>query len=193
MKKAILLLIALAPVVSTSAQATVPTTAMQTFTLAFAPGTSTSSSNLPGGGVQPVPLDCNYILDKALDDLASGAKQLGEVSSTILVGQQAYAEASSAIEATGGSGFADFGGEAKLSSGKIKGLSHVAVPGQKTRSDLAFTIAMVDGKSKINWTHKGKAYVGNLDNCTSGYWTASASTSSIAIKMDVKVPAPPPE
>jgi hypothetical protein len=192
MKKFLFLLVAIAPVVSTSAQAMVPVSTLQSFTMAFAPGAgSTSSSSLPGGG-NTIPLDCNYILDHAIADVKSGARAIGPVSSTLLVGNAAYAEASSSILGGTGEGFSTYGGDASLSANKIQGVSHVARPGATTRNDLAFTLSMVSGKAKINWTHNGKSYVGNLDNCTSGYWTASASTSSIAIKMDVQVPAPPP-
>jgi hypothetical protein len=194
MKKLLLLLVALAPVVSTSAQATVPTVGLQSFAFAFAPGAGrgTSSGALPpGSGAQPVPLDCTYIFDKAITDLQSGAKKLSTPYSTLLIGESALAEAPSSISGSNGGGFGTFGGDAALSAGKIKGTSHIAAPGATARKDLAFTISKVGDKPKISWSHQGKSYSGNLDNCTSGYWTASSSTSSIAIKMDVFVPVVP--
>jgi hypothetical protein len=191
MKKFLLLLGAIVPIASSTAHAMVPIAELQPFALAFAPGTGTSTSSLPPGG--SIPLDCNFILDKAIDDLQSGARKVDNAYSTLLVGEKAYAEASSKIVAGGGSGFATYGGDAQLSAGKIKGTSHVATPGATARTDLAFTLSMVSGKAKMNWSFGGKSYSGSLDNCTSGYWTASTATSSIAIKMDVFVPPPPPE
>jgi hypothetical protein len=190
MKKFLLLFVAIAPVVSTTAQATMPIVHLQSFASAFAPGTSTSSGALPGGSGPTVPLDCTFLLGKAITDLQAG-KKLSTPYSTLLVGEQALAEAPSSISGGGGSGFPSFGGDAQLSAGKIKGVSHVAAPGATVRNDLAFTISMVSGKPKINWSHKGKSYVGALDNCTSGYWTASSAASSIAIKMDVYTPQVP--
>jgi hypothetical protein len=177
--KKLLLLVALAPIVPASAQATMPMPALQSFMLApgTRAGTSTSTGALPPGGI-PL-LDCANTFDKLVADLDD--KNISTVNSTLLVGEQALAE-SPALGGSGG-GFNPTGGQAALAGGKINGTSYVAAPGGTTRNDLVFSISKVSGKAKINWTHKGKAYASNVDSCSNGYWIASSASSAIAVKL----------
>jgi hypothetical protein len=147
------------------------------------PAPTANTSNLPSNAA---PLTCATVLDNLLGDLQT--KTISSVNSTLMVGELALAE--SPVLGGGGGGFNPVGGEAKLSSGKVVGTSHVAAPGANTRNDLAFTIAKVDGKARLTWTFKGKSYAAAVARCTNGYWTAANTSSAIVVKLGPLQDAP---
>lgn len=178
MKKLMLSLFVLVPMAPISAAASIPAAASLPV-LALAP----TVQNLPGGLPRPT---CEARLDGIVAELQAG-KSIAGVNSTLIVDAQALAESPTLPV---GGGFPNTGGTAKRTGNTVTGTSHVAAPGGNSRSDVAFTIAKVDGVARISWTYKGKAYAAGVDSCHHDYWTATAATSAIAIKLGARQDPP---
>lgn len=183
MKKLLLSLFVIAPMVPVTAAASTPVGALVPLML-VAP---IQVGDAPAGGIpganpgMPL-LTCEGALDKMVADLQAG-KMISQVNSTLIVGEQALAE--SPHFPLGGFNVA--GGTATRSGSTIVGTSHVAAPGTTSGADLKFTIDKANGKARLKWSYAGKNHTSYVDGCASGYWIASNSSSAIAIKIGALV------
>lgn len=174
MKKLALSLFVLVPMAPISAVASLPAT---TTLPMLAPSAAPAVGNIPGNPV--LVGSCATRLDTMVAELQAG-KTIAGVDTTLLIGRQALAESPSLPV---GNGFSDVGGDAHRSGSTITGTSHVAAPGANSRANVTFTISKVDGKARLTWAYGGKSYGAVVDSCHHDYWTATAATSAIAIKV----------
>jgi FlaG/FlaF family flagellin (archaellin) len=188
MKKLLLSLFVIAPMVPVTAAASTPVGGLVPLLLVAPkrPATAPTSAS-PGAtpGVQPA-FTCEGALDKMVAEIKAG-KMIAGVNSTLIVGETALAESP---HFPLGAGFNPSGGNATRSGETIVGTSHVAAPGTTSGADLKFTIDKYNGKARLKWTHAGKSYTSVVDGCASGYWIASSANSAIAIKLGGLVSPP---
>ena len=189
MKKLLLSLFVIVPMVPVTAAASMPIGALVPWMLdaPTRPGASAPAPAIPGATPGMQVLTCEGALDKMVADLQAG-KTISSVNSTLIVGEVARAE-SPHFPLSGG--FHLTSGTATRSGSTIVGTSHVAAPGTTSGADLKFTIDKYNSKARLKWTYAGKSHTSFVDGCASGYWIASSSTSAIAIKIGATV-APPP-
>jgi hypothetical protein len=180
MKKLLLSLFVIAPMVPVTAAASTPVGALVPLMLVAPKQVSeVPSGGLPGATPGTPVLTCEGALDKMVADIQAG-KMISQVNSTLIVGDTALAESPHFPLSAG---FNPSGGSATRSGSTIVGTSHVAAPGTTSGADLKFTIDKANGKARLRWTHAGKSYTSSVDGCASGYWIASSATSAIAIKL----------
>ena len=141
---------------------------------------------LPRMPTQTMPVSCADRLADQIEKMqAPGMQNNVSAYSTIIAGETAYAESCGASE-----GYCITQGTAAYSGAEIVGTSKVGVPVTTARSNLGFRISNVDGTAKLKWSFKGKSYTGTVKSCTNGYWTATSTTSAIAVKLGPVQPVP---
>lgn len=155
----------------------------------FAPAVMAAPTTAPDhaqqGATQPVAtgvkalLGCSAMFDKLLSDLQAG-KIITAVNSTLIDGEVALAE-SPKLPLQGG--FQGTLSSATLSGETVAIKSHIAAPGGNTSADMSASLEKSGDKVRLRWSYRGKSHSSMVDACTSGYWTASDSSSAIAVKL----------
>jgi hypothetical protein len=140
---------------------------------------------LPQLPTQTMPVSCADKLADTIEKMqAPGMINHVRATSTLLVGETAYAES------CGSNGLCSNDGTAAWAGADIVGTSKVGTPVSTDRSNLGFRITNVDGTAKLKWSFKGKQYIGAVKSCSNGYWTAGSASSAIAIKLSSPIAAP---
>jgi len=137
-------------------------------------------------GSPPPQVSCHSMLDSVIAEMKErGNNPKVRAYSTLLVGESAYAEGAMI---TNVGGFISVGGDAAPSGAGISGNGNLGALPKNAVHRLSFEIVKgTSGKVKLKWSFRGKNYQGDVNSCTSRYWTATANSaiasSAIAIKL----------
>lgn len=126
-------------------------------------------------------LPCHTVLINFMNKMKSAEYQdKVRGSAMVMSGDEGYAESCRG----GGEGFCMPGADVTISSNELAGSVKVTEFKSTASSTLGFRVAIVDGVAKIKYRFKGKAYTGDVDSCSGGYWTANTSSSAIVVKLE---------
>jgi hypothetical protein len=146
---------------------------------------------LPRIPVETAPISCEMQLGSLIAKMNKPEYyDTVRASPMIMVGNRGHAEACRPVGNE--QGFCDEGTDASVSRGELAGSSSVVAFQSNDPVTVGFRIGSVDGVAKIKWRFRGKSYAAAVDSCSAGYWTATASTSAIVIKVDKPKVIPPP-
>ncbi len=152
-----------------------------------APSVATSGAlpKLPSN-TAPAGPDCAASLQSLVSDL-SGT----EYGDTVRARTALIANGNALAESCGtSSGYCVLSTTATFAGDEIVGTSKVGEPTKTARVDVPFRILADHGKARMIWKYGGKSHAGAVDSCVGGIWTATSSSSAIAISLSA--PETPP-